>query len=65
MTQSEWDELPMLLSPHHVYAVSGLAWNGLKVLREEHPEIVAHKCGKGKYMYSKRELAKLFKFKMD
>lgn len=61
MTQREFDGLPLLLKPADMKDITGLDRNGLRALREEHPEIVARQCGRGQYQYSKLNVAKLLK----
>lgn len=62
MTQKEWDELPLLLKPAMMKKATGLDRNGLKALRDEHPETVARQCGKGQYLWSKVAVEKLLRF---
>lgn len=60
MTQGEFNGMPALLGPEHMFTITGLAKGGLKTLREGNPQIVARRCGKkGKFLYVKSEVAKV------
>jgi hypothetical protein len=66
MTQEQFNFLPMMLSPRDMKDITGLNKNGLKVLRESNPQIVLRQCGalgRGKFQYSKPQVAKLLGFK--
>lgn len=63
MTQSQYDQLPLNLRPAQARAVLGVGKEGLRTLRELHPQIAVRQCGKGQWIYSKSEVGKLARLK--
>jgi hypothetical protein len=62
MTQREFNEKPLLLTPADMREITGLDDKGLKALRESNPAIVLRrpkKPGAGRFLYRKPEVAKL------
>jgi hypothetical protein len=63
MTQHEFNQLPLLLKPALVREVLGCSRQGLRLLREEHPQIVHSHRPRGQYLFLKLEVGRLAKLK--
>jgi hypothetical protein len=61
MTLHDVAKLPLNLSPWQVKEILGCSDNALAVLRQQHPDLVVRRCGKGKHVYSKTKALELAK----
>lgn len=61
MTQRDFNLLPLNLTPWQVRQILGASDEMLRALREQHPDLVVRRCGRGKHVYSKAKVAALAK----
>jgi len=65
MTQKQFNDWPLNLSPWQVRQVLGVNANALRELCSARPDLVTRRQGKGKRFFSKAKIAELAKLKYE